>query len=399
MMLAISRWCEQYIIPAISVVGIVCNLLNLLVLSQKHMKESPYTYLMGLAVTDMCVLIISLVQRILARAIHCQSYVLTFYNAYVFIPVGNVFANSSIWITVLLTIERWISVRFPLQTKDVCTRKLARRAILVTILASSLLNSPRFFANEVQELPNDNSSNTTRYSMAPSEFGSGSVFSAIVVFYVLVILTVPCAALILLNSCLVCMVVQARHRRSAMQQQSRTMSHHERVTSRDQTRLTITCISIIALFVVCMTPSAFVDPHVVGMMVDEGGVKTFQESRFWQSLRTISNTLVICNLSLNFLLYCLFNNKFRQTLAHLLRECVACACCYRSSRARFSRRSSTSSTSYPYGSRHAHLRGSRRSRMRLNSAAHVHSEVQVCVEVHPMQIRRHESRRSRADDT
>ena len=387
-MLAIRRLCEQYIIPVISVVGIVCNSLNLLVLSRKHMKESPYTYLMGLAVTDTCVLVISLGQSIVGRVFHCNSYVSSYYDAYIFIPIGNIFANSSIWITVLLTIERWVSVRFPLQTKDLCTRKLARRAIIVTLLSSFLLNIPRFFSREVQQYSYAVNSSDVQYTMTSSEFGAGSVYSGIMVFYVVVVLTVPCIALTILNSCLVCLVVQARNRRNVLQQ-SQSTGRLDRSSTRDQTRLTITCISIIALFIVCMTPAAFVNPQVVGMMLGEGGVKAFLESEFWKSVRTISNTLVICNLSLNFVLYCLFNNRFRQTVAHLLRECVSCVCCNGSNRPHFHRRSSTTSTSYPYGSRHGYSwrgGGSRRLRHLQTQTAQVRNEVNVCVEVHPMNI-------------
>ncbi|CAF3730823.1 unnamed protein product [Rotaria sp. Silwood1] len=47
----------RYVILTICIFGIVCNILNLCVLLQRRLKESPYTYLTGLAVADMLTLI------------------------------------------------------------------------------------------------------------------------------------------------------------------------------------------------------------------------------------------------------------------------------------------------------------------------------------------------------
>ena len=78
------------------------------------MTGSPYTYLLGLAVTDISVLTLSLVESALSKTVGRGVYFWQFYEAFVFYPLGNVFSNSSVWITVLLTVERYISVRYRL---------------------------------------------------------------------------------------------------------------------------------------------------------------------------------------------------------------------------------------------------------------------------------------------
>ena len=54
----ISKWPGyRYVMLPICIFGVVCNLLNLSVLLQRRLKESPYTYLTGLALADMLTLI------------------------------------------------------------------------------------------------------------------------------------------------------------------------------------------------------------------------------------------------------------------------------------------------------------------------------------------------------
>ena len=49
---------EKYVVPAVCVTGIVLNVLNLLVLTERCLKESPYTYLTAMAV--LCVASLSM---------------------------------------------------------------------------------------------------------------------------------------------------------------------------------------------------------------------------------------------------------------------------------------------------------------------------------------------------
>lgn len=59
--------CGGYVVPAVCMFGIACNALNLLVLTRRQMRGSPYTYLLGLAVTDVTVLTLSVVESAVAK--------------------------------------------------------------------------------------------------------------------------------------------------------------------------------------------------------------------------------------------------------------------------------------------------------------------------------------------
>ena len=297
--------------PAISVFGIVCNILNLLVLTRGHMIESPFTYLTGLAVSDLSVLTLSFLQTTFSRAYN-SSLVWSIYSAYIFLPVANIMANSSVWITVFLTCERYISVRYPLRTKELCTRTIARKTMSVVYVACTIINIPRFFCRRV-ELSDD------KYIIKQTEFEQSSFYSGITWFYIFIIHIIPTITLICLNSCLLMKLRNAKRERNTLGFQNQ----REALFRREQRRLTVTCISIIILFIICIVPSAFSQKPVAFALFGKGmTLSEFSTSPFYRLLRVVTNTLVCLNFSMNFVLYCLFNARFVQTLKYIIWCCV-----------------------------------------------------------------------------
>ena len=57
----------DYILPVICVFGILCNILNLIILTRPQMKESPYTYLLGLAMADLAVLVFVFLNSVVSK--------------------------------------------------------------------------------------------------------------------------------------------------------------------------------------------------------------------------------------------------------------------------------------------------------------------------------------------
>lgn len=59
--------------------------------------------------------------------------------------VGMVAQTASVYLTVTVTIERYLAVCFPFMARTFCTRGRARKAVLFVISFSLLYNSTRFF--------------------------------------------------------------------------------------------------------------------------------------------------------------------------------------------------------------------------------------------------------------
>ena len=94
----------------------------------------------------------------------------------------------------------------------------------------------------------------------------------------------------------------------------RTRSTKKKLTSRN--RITLTLISVIVVFLLCVTPDA-----VMSTFFGFG----YTEADFLvRGIREITDLLLAVNSSVNFILYCTFNKMFRKQF--MLLFCARCHC-------------------------------------------------------------------------
>ncbi|KAK3086304.1 hypothetical protein FSP39_016589 [Pinctada imbricata] len=296
----------HYLGPIICSLGMICNVINFAVLMQRQLKESPYTYLTGLALTDFGALTFSFVFMVISHK-HPGVYFWRFYEAYIFIPLTNVCVTASVMIVVLLTIERFLFVRHPLWAKATCDRASAKVKILIILCISLIHNIPRFLCFKVSEHPKK----PGFYYLDSTKFRRSDHYLGILWYYNISIHFLPLLILSAANAYLLYAVMQARIQRKTLQ----IRNNKEAAWHKEQVRLTITLISIIFLFIICIIPSAFADfPIAYFFFGKEKSETEFRSSDFYLILQYIANVLVWCNLSLNFVLYCAFNDKFRRIM-------------------------------------------------------------------------------------
>lgn len=298
--------------PIVCAFGMITNILNLAVLTSNQLPESPYTYLIGLATTDFTALLLSFMYMVFSM--ESGAYVWKFYDAYIFIGVVNVCTTASIWITVQLTVERFLFVRHPLWAKDTCDRASAKVKIFMTLLVSAVFNIPRFL-----NFYPDYHKSSGRWILASTEFRNSTVYYVLLWAHSIFVLFLPLIILSAANIYLVFAVHQAGQQRQKLQ----IRNNREAAWQREQRRLTITLISIVFLFIICIIPSAFSDRPIAYAVF--GGNKSqaeFVASSFYYSLQYIANFLVWLELSLNFVLYCAFNEKFRRVMKFTATRCL-----------------------------------------------------------------------------
>lgn len=140
-----------YFIPSICLFGIVCNLINLSVLTNSKLRESPYTYLTGLAVSDILTLLSSFTITF-TRGNWFDSYKSVTVNYWFklferkfFLPTANIFSAFSVIITVALTLERYVFIKMPMKASAFCSPKFARKIILALFVLVTMFRLPMFF--------------------------------------------------------------------------------------------------------------------------------------------------------------------------------------------------------------------------------------------------------------
>ena len=308
--LAVRDLIYNHLGPIICVFGMLCNIINLMVLTQNQLPESPYTHLTGLACTDFSALMLSFIYMMFSKDSTAHGWKI--YDAYIFIGSVNICTTSSVWITVLLTIERFLFVRHPLWAKDTCDRASAKMKILIVIVTASIFNIPRFMTFQPVE-------KNGKFFLGSTDFRGTNIFFIFNWMYSIFIHFVP----LFILSCANLYLVYAVHQAGQQREKLHIRNNREAAWQREQRRLTITLISIVFLFIVCIIPSAFSDKPIAFALFGGGKTeKQFVSSSFYFSLQYIANFLVWCNLSLNFILYCAFNEKFRRVMKFTAKRMV-----------------------------------------------------------------------------
>ncbi|XP_062609142.1 FMRFamide receptor-like [Saccostrea cucullata] len=305
-----------YLGPTICAIGMLFNIINFAVLMQHQLKESPYTYLTGLAMVDFSALTLSFIYMVISHKTPGVEF-WRYFEAYIFLPFVNVCTTSSVWIIVLLTIERFLFVRHPLWAKAKCDRASAKVKNLAIVGMALVFNIPRFLVFEVVE------SSPGFWKIEHTPFRKSKTFLGINWVYSITVQIIPLTILLFANTYLVYAVMRARKQREELQ----IRNNKEATWYRDQVRLTITLISIVCLFIICILPSAFSDFPIAYFFF--GGGKSeleFRTSDFYLILQYVANLLVWCNLSLNFVLYCSFNEKFRRVMRHMVKRWLELSC-------------------------------------------------------------------------
>ena len=130
--------------------GFVGNILCLVALCFERRKNSNIYLLSALAVFDWLMLLFMLNGVVLPGLCKyfdaCKGYI-TFMRAIVRVvwATGCIVQTATIWMVVAVTLDRFIAVCLPLQTRKTSSTKRAKQLILGVIIFSVIFNLPRYF--------------------------------------------------------------------------------------------------------------------------------------------------------------------------------------------------------------------------------------------------------------
>ncbi|VEL10360.1 unnamed protein product [Protopolystoma xenopodis] len=128
--------------------GILANLINVTVLTRSWMVYSTNVYLTAVAVCDLAYLVFSALFSLQLYARMRTSWL--YMNALPFIyGSANSFSNTTTWLTVGFTVERYIAISSPIWGHRMCTRRRARTVVYVTVTICLLLTLPDYFSARI----------------------------------------------------------------------------------------------------------------------------------------------------------------------------------------------------------------------------------------------------------
>ena len=310
-----------YILPPVVVFTIFTNTLTCIVLLKKHMRSTTNIILLSIALLDMFTGI-----SILPVCIYY--FTLGYYKEYVPYPFCRItelgrhaipitIHTASIWITVVLVVQRYICVCHPQVAKRCCTIPITISCIIITCTLALLMNIVYFiyFEYTAIEISSrlDVSKNITGCSRRPSALTRDynlrmyqMWFEAIFVRFI------PCFTLLMLNSVLIRTIRRAAKRRRMLLSQNRTP---ESRNLSESNRTTMLLVMVVGLFLMVELPLGAV--YVTGIIEHTCNVSISWTTYYMVSIFT--PFLMYLFFPLNIFIYCCMNRQFRETFKSLFK--------------------------------------------------------------------------------
>ncbi|XP_046631337.1 FMRFamide receptor-like [Daphnia pulicaria] len=315
-------WVQRVLLPIVATIGVFGNGVTILVLTRRGMRSSTNAYLTALAIADLvyllCVFWLSLRHYPHVR----EDLALSNFYAYTWpysLWLTDATTNTSVWLIVTFTVERYIVVSHPIRSRMLCTESRARKVIVGVYLIcfTATLSTP--FEWTVLEVT-DPETNVTKAEITPSNLGNDETYQTIYYWFTSIsFVLLPLTLLIVFNSFLIHSVRQSQKLRQIMtQRQTIVRSDREERAASNEIRITITLIAVVIMFLVCQLPTA---ATLIYNIFHDPSPQSNEEAVL-RALGNIFNCLVSVNAACNFLLYCALSDKYRRTFMRTFCRCV-----------------------------------------------------------------------------
>ncbi|KAK7482276.1 hypothetical protein BaRGS_00026519 [Batillaria attramentaria] len=319
----LQRYVYGYIMLIICGAGVMGNILAFAVLSRKSMRSSnSATYLRCLAAVDACVLLLAILRYrsyyVLLEEASVIDMVLTF-DPYVQVYVTPFFwvaLGVSSFITLSLSIERYLAIRWPLTLKQRCTKSMVWVCIALIITAVFLVTFPHFLCYKLENAQFGNMSivaikliNT--YLDARAYLHAYNNYILPIIWYM-----VPWVIVAVFNILLSIQV----------QKSSRIRVGIPNLVNLNR-NLSVLIILIVGMYMVCHFPRCILAFYCLVNHCSASGMGQDVNTKTYYILVAAADTLNILNSCLNIVVYCMTGSRFRQEVKRL----VLCRSCCRQS--------------------------------------------------------------------
>lgn len=284
----------------IGFLGIFGNIISMIILSRPQMRSSINCLLIGLARIDTALIITSILLFGLPGIYPYTGLLFTYYYKVlphiipVVYPLATIVQTSSAYLTLTVSLERFVAVCHPLRARSLCTCGRARIYVVAIIVFSLVYNFPRFWEAIIHsgKYPD---TNITVYCAMPSEMRSNEIYMTVYVHwcYFIFLYLIPFFSLAVLNLAIYRQILKANRERQRLSRLQRC-----------EIGLATMLMCVVAVFFVCnLLPLVVNIIEVFKIDVDNG---------IFELLVKTSNLLVTINSSVNFVIYVIFGEKFKR---------------------------------------------------------------------------------------
>ncbi|VDM47068.1 unnamed protein product [Toxocara canis] len=289
--------------------GVLGNLVSLFMFSRPHMRTSSVNVLLSaLSAVDLALLLLSIPVFVVPGLDPWQDDISAQYKYYAYMlkfiyPVNLIMQTCSIYIMLLITVERWTAVCKPLQVRVWCSVRKSRLALLTVLICAILYNLVRFFEYTIEVTPEGD----TVYvrNLRDPDLYPYYMIGYFTASYLITHFLIPFGIIIVMNGHVCCSMITLRRTRLALTRQQQR-EHNTTVMLMMVTIMFALCntLPFILNLVECALPDFFSNPETM---------------YFAYQLNDISNLLVVLNSATTFIIYFIFSAKYRQTIIAFLR--------------------------------------------------------------------------------
>lgn len=308
---------ECILFPIITLFGSSGNIMSLVILLQRKLRNSTGLILIGLAIADLCYLITNMIRKSSCIISRIDEFAEDKFTATIFSPIFYVitsFSRVSSWLVVLISIERLIAVAFPMKIKLwVSTKRMIVSVTLIYILVFFLV-SPLAAQYTLGTFFNSRT-NTTIYRITNSKFYNENkdILALHNEFLATLLLRHFPVILVMLFNLMIIIILQRRN-----MWRKKTDVKKAKSDDKTQARITRMLLIIAGICLLCTAPGSIF--LLVYRLVD--GFELFGKyHNIFLVCSGISTLLTMINSSVNFIIYMVFNKQFADVYRRIFCEC------------------------------------------------------------------------------
>mgnify|MGYP002384808913 FL=1 len=294
-----------YLGMILSIFGIIGNIITIIVLISPSMRTtSTNIYLTALSCSNILFLLIFIpsysVRYLLGYKLYMSNQPPFSFEILLTrlptTPVYNTILLSIIYLTIAVSMDRLILIKFPMKTKQMLTKRTTMITIFSIYLFSIVYCIPYWF--ERRYVPEYKECRLTKFGMKIHKYTR--IYTYIPIVYFIPFVTLTCINISIIQY----LITKRRHKQNLVGKiiKKKSADYH----------ITFMLVFIVILFVLSELPLLILN---VWYAIDP---RSSYGSLHFHILNTVGILLIVFNTSTNFLLYCFFGQKFRQTLITFL---------------------------------------------------------------------------------
>ncbi|CAH1788659.1 unnamed protein product [Owenia fusiformis] len=316
---------DVIIVGILCIFGLLGNIISMVVMRSDKITSAKTTrfLLQGLSVSDSSFLIMAFISATLRGIMKYTNWGDPFHGRYHHMyryiwALSAIARLLAVNFVVLVTIERYIATCHPLNVKVWCTLKRIRITATITVLASMLLNIPRFFdLNPVAY--NYNCTDIVHVGGYADYLELNGMFYSVIyvtVVYYTADVIIPLTILLILNAKI---ITTLKRNFNAVTRLGSSISQRaaEKAQAKEKS-ITMMCFVVVVVFIICQTPAFACNIvytlYAFGVNMPDRNIMTY-----WYSIGT---ALIVLNSATNIGIYFVFSKQFRRVLRHEYLSCI-----------------------------------------------------------------------------